>query len=165
MGLVERLRELEQLRKQGVITDSEYAALVANATESEEPTVLAPPPTPAAMTIPPSVIVTPSAAPRVPRQKLLIGAGVGVVLIAIIGVVASSGSGGNPADSSEYKKLLVEKETLTKEIAATKAKTNVANAKISTVEGTLAKTQESVTEYQRKVDKVNAILNDLMVMK
>ncbi len=161
MGLVERLRELEQLRKQGVITDSEYAALVANATESEEPTVLAPPPAPNPEPARPSVIVAPSATPRVSRTKFLIGAGVGVVLIAIIGVVASSSSGGNPADSTEYKKLLAEKAALTKEIAATKAKVDAANSKVSTARETLASTQESVARFQRQFDTGVALLKDL----
>ena len=165
MGLVERLRELEQLRKQGVITDAEYAALVANATEAAEPAVLAPPPMPNTVGVPESVVVTQPHTARVGRKKILIGAGAGVALIAVIGVLASSGSSGNPVDSSEYKKLLDEKAAITKEIAATRAMSADALGKASTAESALTTTQEEVDSFQARVDKANSILNDLQLVK
>ena len=167
MGLVERLRELEQLRKQGVITDAEYAALVANATEAAEPAVLAPPPMPNPVEVQESVVVTQPLTARVGRKKILIGAGAGVAvaLIAVIGVLASSGSSGNPLDSSEYKKLLAEKAAITKEIAATRARSADALGKASTAESALATTQEEVDNFQARVDKANSILNDLQLVK
>ena len=165
MELVERLRELEQLRKQGVITDSEYATLVANATELAGPTVLAPPAAPAADGVLESGIGAQPRKPGVGRKKVLIGAGVGVVLVAVIGVLASSGSSGNPLDSSEYKKLLAEKTEVSKELATTKAEAAEALKKATTAEGTLTKTQEEVDDFQIKVDWAMAMLEDLETIK
>jgi hypothetical protein len=165
MELVERLRELEQLRKQGVITDSEYAALVANATEVANPVVLAPPTVPAADGALESEIATQPQKSGSGRKKVLIGTGVAVVLIAAIGVIASSGSSGNPLDSSEYKKLLAEKTELTKEIARTNTMKASALDAANTAEADLAKIQEQVDSYQLRVDYETAMLRDLETIK
>ena len=165
MELVERLRELEQLRKQGVITDSEYAALVANATEAADPVVLAPPVVPAADSAFESEIATQPSKLGFGRKKVLIGAGIGVVLIAIVGILASSGSSGNPLDSSEYKKLLAEKAVVAKELATTKAKAADALAKATTAEDALTTTQKNAEVYQRRIDYETVMLKDLETIK
>ena len=163
MGLVERLEELNHLRLEGRLSDTEYATLVSAATmdakgigSSNPQSEIASPPQDDLSSITVGVPlngVDDSASRKIPLRSLLVG-GIVIVAVIILFVVTRPGS---PTESSEYKQLLQSQSDLNSEIKDLNSEIKDLNSKLVDI----APIQAEFDDYSKLIERHNVILRDL----